>query len=161
MNKKFIAGYAVCLILPVFAALGADDGSRAVSPSVSSKETPSPSPTPSASAANPGLFHGMVSAIDSRAKTFTIAGKQKSRVFKITPKTAITRNGTSATMADISENEEVHGTFLKKIDGTLEAKTITLGSIKHSENATRRAEKSKKDSPAATVTPSPRISPKP
>ena len=72
-------------------------------------------------------FHGMISAVDQNAKTFTIAGKKQSRVFKVTGKTAITKGGNTASMKDITENEEACGSYWKNADGTLEAKTVKLG----------------------------------
>lgn len=102
-------------------------------PRKSSSASPSPSATASAAAspakqaARPFPFHGMVSAVDQKAKTFTIAGKQNSRVFKVTDKTTVTKGANSASMADIVENEEVSGSYWKHADGTLEAKVVKLG----------------------------------
>jgi 20S proteasome alpha/beta subunit len=87
----------------------------------------------------------MVAAKNQKAKTFTIASKEKPRVFKVTDKTAITKSGKPATMTDIAENEEVSGSYWKNADGTLEAKTVKL----------RPVEK------ATTSTASPAPSPKP
>jgi hypothetical protein len=69
----------------------------------------------------------MISAVDQNAKTFTITGKEKSRVFKITAQTKLTKAGKPATMADIVENQEVSGAAWQKPDGTLEAKLVKLG----------------------------------
>jgi hypothetical protein len=69
----------------------------------------------------------MVSAVDQKAKTFTIAGKQNSRAFKVTDKTTITKSGNVASMTDIVENEEVSGSYWKRADGTVEAKAVKLG----------------------------------
>jgi 20S proteasome alpha/beta subunit len=51
----------------------------------------------------------MISVVDQKAKTFTIAGKEKSRVFKITDKTVVTKAGAPATVKDMVANEEVRG----------------------------------------------------
>ena len=59
-------------------------------------------------------FHGMVSAVDQSAKTFTIAGKEQSRVFKVTDKTTVTKGGNAATIKDIAENEEVSGSDMEE-----------------------------------------------
>jgi hypothetical protein len=101
----------------------------------SSKASPSPSASASASGAEtksprPLPFHGMVSAVDQTAKTFTIAGKEKSRVFKVSDKTEISKGGASATMSDIAENSEVSGSYWKNADGSLEAKTVKVGPAK-------------------------------
>src|SRR5712692_4151243 len=103
--------------------------SSSPSASVSPGATASPAVSASKQAARPIPFHGMVAAVDQKAKTFTIASKEKSRVFKITDKTAITKSGKPATMTDIAENEEVSGSYRKNADGTLEAKTVKLGPI--------------------------------
>jgi len=53
--------------------------------------------------------------------------KKESRVFKVTDKTSISKSGKTATMKDITENEEASGSYWKNPDGTLEAKTVKLG----------------------------------
>ena len=52
-------------------------------------------------------FKGMISSVDDKAKTFTITGKENSRVLKITEKTIITKGGQPATMKEVVANEEV------------------------------------------------------
>jgi hypothetical protein len=156
------------------------------------KKSPSPSPSPMASASpktkatpapkttsSPAAnttndpskaraipFHGMISAVDQRAKTFTIAGKEKSRVFKITDKTVITKAGKPATMRDVVANEEARGSYWKVTDGTLEAKTVKLGPKTDAEKAAdekAKARKKEKESaseanamPSASPSPSPK-----
>lgn len=103
-------------------------------------------------------FRGVISAVDQKAKTFTIAGKEKSRVFKITDKTALTKAGAAATMKDVAVNEEVRGSFWKAADGSLEAKTVKLGPLTEAEKAA--AEKhAKKKTPKSEAPASPGTSP--
>ena len=87
--------------------------------------------TPSASPGKPSTrpipFHGMVSAVDQKNKTFTISGKEATRVFKVTDKTSIMKGAAAGTMKDIVDNEEVSGAYWKNPDGTLEAKFVKLG----------------------------------
>ena len=150
LNLRFLrSAFASMLVLnlPV-AALAAEKKS----PSPSPHATMSPAASPAApAAARPIPFHGMVSAVDHTAKTFTIAGKQTPHVFKVTDKTAITRSGKTATIKDIAENQEISGSYWKNADGTLEAKTVKLGPM----------EKTK--TPAASPAPSAKASalPKP
>jgi hypothetical protein len=118
---------------------------------VSSGTTASPAASATKQAARPIPFHGMVAAVDKKAKTFTIASKEKPRVFKIADKTAITKSGKPATMTDIAENEEVSGSYWKNADGTLEAKTVKLGPVEKAKTSTA--------SPAAAASAS--ASPKP
>jgi hypothetical protein len=94
-------------------------------PKSSPKTTASPSPTasPHPTAARAIPFHGKISAVDQKAKTFTIGH----RVFKVTDKTVLTKAGAHATMKDVVANEEARGSYWKLAGGTLEAKTVKLG----------------------------------
>jgi hypothetical protein len=97
------------------------------SPSASPKTAASPAASPAKQSTRPVPFHGMISAVDQNAKTFTITGKKESRVFKVTDKTSISKSGKAATMKDITENEEASGAYWKNADGSLEAKRVNLG----------------------------------
>lgn len=96
----------------------------------------------------------MVSTVDHKAKTFTI-GKEKSRVFKVTDKSVLTKAGAAATMKDFVANEEVRGSYWKAADGTLEAKTVKLGPLTDAEKAAREKKKAAKPETSATIAPSP------
>jgi hypothetical protein len=89
-------------------------------------------------------FHGMISTVDQAAKTFTIAGKEKAREFKVTDKTVLTKAGTAAAMKDVAANEEVRGSYLKAADGSLEVKTAKLGPMTEAEKAASAKKSSKK-----------------
>jgi hypothetical protein len=135
-----------------------------VAMSAAEKKSKSVSASPSVSPAKTEraipLRRGMISAVDEKAKTFTIKGKESSRVFKVTDKTVITKNGSPATFKDLAPNEEVTGSYWKAADGTLEAKTVKLGpkSEKKSEEAKKaKTSSSSSESPAT----SPASSPKP
>jgi hypothetical protein len=128
------------------------------------KKSAAASPSPSASAAastakseRPLPYHGMISSVDQTAKTFTIASKESSRVFKVTDKTLITKGGSPATMADIAEKEEVRGSYWKNADGSCEAKAVKLGPKASAES--KKAKSS--SSAAASASPSPSASAKP
>ncbi|MEY2574168.1 MAG: hypothetical protein QOJ87_2381 [Verrucomicrobiota bacterium] len=105
----------------------------------------------------------MISAADQKAKTFTIAGKEHSRVFKVTDKTVITKAGAPATMKDVVANEEARGSYWKVTDGTLEAKTVKLGPKTDAEKAADEKRKMKKKEKESATEPSasPSASPKP
>jgi hypothetical protein len=94
----------------------------------------------------------MISAGDQNAKTFSIAGKERTRVFKITENTVITKAGNPATIQDIRANEEVRGSYWKHPDGTLEAKSVKLGPKTEAEKAMDQMRKSKQ---GTKVPPSP------
>jgi len=93
----------------------------------SSSSSPTPSASPSKQPTRPIPFHGMVSAVDHKNKTFTVSGKEATRVFKVTDKTSIMKGAATGTMKDIADNEEVSGAYWKNSDGTLEAKFVKLG----------------------------------
>jgi hypothetical protein len=83
-------------------------------------------------------YHGIISAVDKDAKTFTIEGR-KSRVLKIIDGTPITKNGETATIDDLNKDDEVSGSYLKDADGTLLARTVKIGPIKHKASPTPTA----------------------
>lgn len=128
-------------------------------PSLAFAKKPAAAPTPAATApAAPEAtakapraipFRGNATAIDKKAKTFTIAGKEKSRVFKVTDKTVVTKMGNPATFADLTENEAVTGSYWKQADGTLEAKSLKIGGKSEAEKAADEAAKAKKDAKKA------------
>jgi hypothetical protein len=105
-------------------------------------------------------FKGMIAAVDDKAKTFTIAGKENSRSLKITDKTIITKGGQPATMKDVVANEEVRGSCYKMPDGSMEAKIVKLGPLTDAEKAEKEARRGKREekkaatSPAASASPS-------
>jgi len=157
MKKKtyFVVCLAGIISLPL-GALGAEEKSNSPSPSAAPAAKSMASSEAAKSSARPIPFHGMVSAVDQTAKTFTIAGKGSSRVFKVSDKTAVTKAGKPATMTDITENVEVSGAYWKAADGSLEAKMVKVGPM-GKEKA--KGEKAAKNSASPTISPS--ASPKP
>ena len=178
-NLRFItacaAAFACCL---PFAANGASKKSASPTPSPMASASPNAKSSPAAkTTSSPAAkttdstrtttdatkaraipFHGMISALDNRAKTFTIAGKEHSRTFKITDKTVMTKAGAPATMKDVVANEEVRGSYWKVMDGTLEAKTVKLGPKTDAEKAAdekRKTKKKEKESAEPSPSPSP------
>ena len=104
-------------------------------------------------------FKGMIAAVDDKAKTFTIAGKENSRVLKITDKTIITKGGQPATMKDVVANEEVRGSCYKMPDGSMEAKMVKLGPLTEEEKAKREAQRAKREERKAGMSPGASVSP--
>ena len=159
-----LAAVALCAPLAAFAAtkkapslIAKPSNSPAASPSPVAKATPSPAP--SAPTTRPVSFHGMISTVDQKAKTFTIAGKQQSRVFKVTDRTFLSKAGLPATMKDVVVKEEARGSYWKAADGTLEAKKVKLGPMTDAEKA--KAEKKKSAPPEASPSPSASAAPSP
>jgi 20S proteasome alpha/beta subunit len=103
----------------------------------------------------------MISTVDQRAKTFTIAGKEHSRIFKLTDKTVLSKAGAAATIKDVVANEEARGSYWKMTDGTLEAKTVKLGPKTEAEKAADEKHKKKSSKSETAAEPSPSPSPKP
>jgi len=97
--------------------------------SVAGQISPAGSPSPAKPVNRPLPFHGMVSAVDQKNKTFTINGKGATRVFKVTATTNILKGAAAGTIHDIVDNEEVSGAYWKNSDGTLEAKLVKIGPI--------------------------------
>jgi hypothetical protein len=142
------------------------------SPSSWAKEKKAASPAPAASA-SPGAsaaaspaakapralpFHGKISTVDQTAKTFSIAGKEATRVFKIVEVTVITKDGNPGTMADMAADQDVRGSYWKREDGSLEAKTVKLGQ-KSASGMTKPKTKKKKAASESMASPSPAASP--
>jgi hypothetical protein len=152
MKTKFYLAGSVCaasfaLCVPLNAQF---------SPATTASPAASPATSPAAKqATRPIPFRGKISAVDQSAKTFTVGGKEGSRVFKVTETTTITKTGAPATMTDIVENEQARGTYLKQADGTLEAKTVKLGPKTEGEKKARKSKKgaAAEGSPTASPTP--------
>jgi hypothetical protein len=122
---------------------------------LSASASPIPSASPSSAPSNRPLpFHGMVSGVDQKNKSFTISGKGATRAFKVTNKTQILKGTATATMKDIVDNEEVSGSYWRNADGSLEAKVIKLGPMEK-----KTVSPAAKASPSTSTTPS--TAPKP
>jgi hypothetical protein len=149
MKNKSIIINSVCL-----AALAVSTPLSVSGKGKKSEVAPAPSASPSMTAAARAVpFHGMISAVDQNAKTFTIAGKATSRVFKVTDKTTITKDGTVATLSDIAEKEEVRGSYWKNEDGSLEAKIVKLGAKTEKEKTKKKAKTVKEEEVSSSATP--------
>lgn len=141
-TTSLLARCAVVLALPVAASLG--DPSPSSSPG-SSAAAGSPGVGNVSSANRPIAFHGVVVGVEQTAKTFTVSGKQKSHTFKVTDRTVITKGAQSASMRDISADEEVSGSYWKQTDGSLEARMVKIGPVSPAKPAKTSA------SPSATA----------
>ena len=141
MKTKFYLASGVCAVsLALCMPLNAQ-----LSPATTASPAASPASKP---AARPIPFRGKISAVDQSAKTFNIGANQ---TFKVTDSTVITKGGNPATMADIVQNEQARGAYLKQADGTLEAKTVKIGPKAPGE---KKGKKGKKGG-AAAASPTP------
>jgi hypothetical protein len=147
MKTKFYLAGGVCaaslaFCMPLNAQLTpATTASPAASPATSPAAKPATRPIP---------FRGKISAVDQTAKTFTLGGKEGSRVFKVTDSTKIMKAGAPGTMADIVENEQARGSYFKQADGTLEAKTVRIGPKAAGEKKGRKGKKGAAEEAAPT-----------
>ena len=124
--------------------------------SAKEKESPSPSATGAASPADSAAmkkprsipYHGKVASVDTAARTFMVGARK----FTVTNNTKITKDGAEAMMSDITAGEQMSGSYWKKDDGTLEARSVKLGE-KKTESSSQ-----KKESPSGSA---PSGSPKP
>ena len=147
-TSPFIA--AACLAALVVAPMGLSAaGKKKAAAGASPTPAESASPATAASPARPIPFHGMVSEVNQSGKTFSIAGK-KTRVFKVTDKTVITKNGAPAMMTDLAANEKVTGSYWKAADGSLEAKTVKIGGPESGEKKGMNSKKSTSPAPESS-----------
>jgi hypothetical protein len=145
------------LIIGVFSAVVAiclptrSDAKAKGSPSPETESSAASSAEASPAKMRATAFKGMIASVDDTAKTFTIAGKDTSRVLKITDKTIITKGGQPATMKEVVANEEVRGSYYKMPDGSMEAKVLKLGPLTEAEKAEREARKAKREEKKAAA----------
>jgi hypothetical protein len=167
MNTKFklITACAAALVYCAPGAAFAASPTPAASPKSSprAKATPANQTTAAdttATKVNALPFHGTIATVEQAARTFTIAGKEKSRIFKVTETTVITKAGAPATMTDLVANEEVRGNYVKAADGSLETRTVKVGPMTDAEKAEKKPSKKKKTEDASEPA-APSASPKP
>ena len=154
----FFATVVICFPFPIEAAGKKTSPSPGASGSVDADASPATAVAPGGKIrATP--FKGIIAAVDDKAKTFTIAGKETSHSLKITDKTIITRGGQPATIKDVVSNEEVRGSYYKMPDGSMEAKTVKLGPLTEAEKAEKEARRAKREEKKASISPTASASP--
>ena len=156
------AALAYCAPVAAFAASPTPAASPKSSPKAKATETEKAPATEKTTAKVKALpFHGTIASVEQTTKTFTIAGKEKSRIFKVTEATVITKGGAPAKLADLAANEEVRGNYVKAADGSLEARTVKVGPMTDAEKAEKKPSKKKAKQEDAAASPSPTASPNP
>jgi len=159
-HKNFLIVDAFFAILVICLPLQTADAGRKASPSPDAADSSADASPAAGGKIRATPFKGMIASVDDKAKTFTIASKESSRVLKITDKTIITKGGQPATMKDVVAKEEVRGSYYKMPDGSMEAKNVKLGPLTDTEKAEKEARRAKREekkaatSPAASVSPS-------
>jgi hypothetical protein len=149
-QKKFlIIGAFFAVVVLCLPTLSEAKAKGSPSPEVESSATARADASPAKLRAT--AFKGMIASVDDIAKTFTIAGKDTSRVLKVTDKTIITKGGQPATMKEVVANEEVRGSYYKMPDGSMEAKVLKLGPLTEAEKAERDARRAKREEKKAAA----------
>ena len=77
--------------------------------------------------ARPVPFNGKVGAVDKAAKTVTLEGREKTRVFQITSETKIRKDRKPATLDDVQVGERVGGAARESAEGKMEVVTLNVG----------------------------------
>jgi hypothetical protein len=106
-------------------------------PAAEKKAGSTPAPAPTEKAPDPGAakkadpnrplpFHGKVSAVDPAGKTFSLKGSTKDRVFQVTDKTNISKDGKPVKLTALTVGEEVTGSA-KKSEETWTAVSVYIG----------------------------------
>jgi hypothetical protein len=82
-------------------------------------------------------FHGRVVSVDHSAKTFTLNGKGKERLFRTTEHTEYWRDGKQTDFKAITSGEYVRGSAIK-MDADWEVKKVTIGGKEEPEPEKRK-----------------------
>lgn len=88
--------------------------------------------SPAAKGAKPQLprgmpFHGKLGAFDKSAQTITLDGKEKKRIFYLTPATRVHRDNQPATINDLVVGQWVGGFVRPDAEGRPSIVTLNLG----------------------------------
>ena len=76
------------------------------------------------------MFRGQIASVDKDAKTITLANKKgkNTRTFTVGDNAKLMKaKNETATWADLTVGEKVHGTFQKSADGKMEVLTLKVG----------------------------------
>ncbi len=148
-KSPLLTAACIAALVPAL-AFGAPKKAASPKPEASAAASPMASPAEKALRSIP--FHGKATALDKKAQTFTIAGVLNKRVFKVTSKTAVTKAGAPSKFAELTEGEEVSGSYWKEADGSLEARSLKIGGKTEAEREASAAAKAKKDAKKSEAT---------
>jgi Cu/Ag efflux protein CusF len=112
-----------CLLLVALLSLHASVSWAAVQ-----KESDPPAAAATAPAkARAFPFRGKIAAVDQEAKNITLRGKDKNRVFQVTEKTKIVKDGKPSSLSEARVGDEVGGQAQVAGEGKYEALSLRLG----------------------------------
>src|SRR6059036_2863763 len=72
-------------------------------------------------------FNGKVGAVDKAAKTVTLEGKEKARIFQVTSETKIHKDKKPATLDDVAVGDRVGGAYRENAEGKMELVSLNTG----------------------------------
>jgi hypothetical protein len=122
MNRRFLLAFSLLAGLLLSAPAPSFAADKKPADKKPAAETPAADAT-----SKPIPFHGKVTAVDPAAKTFSIKGKEKDRVFHMSDKSSVVgKDGQPADLAAIPVGEEVRGSAVKTGDDW-EARKVTIG----------------------------------
>jgi hypothetical protein len=122
MNPKPLYTLSLTAVLGFAIAFNADGKAKA-SPTPAAVAAVSPAATAGMKKPRAIPYHGKIASVDGAAKTFMVG----SRTLHVTSETVITKDGAAANMSDITVGEEVRGSYWKRDDGSLDARSVKLG----------------------------------
>ena len=82
----------------------------------------------------PLKFYGPVTAVDTNAMTFTVGDQ----TFALTGESQVTRNGQTATVADIVVGDPARGSYTKGADGKLDITKVRFGKKAGGKSGTKK-----------------------
>jgi hypothetical protein len=90
-------------------------------------------------------FRGKISAVDATARTFTLEGKEKARVFHVPAEAKLKKDGKEAAFDHLKVGETVGGQYQEGTGGTLEAVTVNIGAKPEKEKGVEKSDTKSKE----------------
>ncbi len=115
MNQFLVQKYAP-LLLAFALPLSAGAAEKKAAPPASPAEAPAAAEKAAATGAAKLPYHGTINSVDPVAKSFTLKGREKDRVFGVTETTKILRDGVAVELSTLSPGDEVRGQVSKTGD---------------------------------------------
>jgi len=94
-------------------------------------------------------FRGKLKSVNKEALTFTLAGKEKDRVFHVTADTKFVRDGKAVALGDGAAGEEVAGYARNDSGGKAQALSVRFGSATATDPQKTPTRKAPKPQPSA------------
>lgn len=125
MNQFLVQKYAP-LLLAFALPLSAGAAEKKAAPPASPAEAPAAAEKAAATGTAKLPYHGTINSVDPVAKSFTLKGREKDRVFGVTETTKILRDGVAVELSTLSPGDEVRGQVSKTGD-KWEAMSVLAG----------------------------------